>query len=75
MAFLKISKNYLNILMIQLFLTPFFLFVSSATVSPIKFDLYLNDEEFSAVRLIKVPLLSIGCSSLLNYHRLPEVSE
>ena len=53
----------------------FFLFAPSASVLPIRFDLYLNDEEFYAVRLIEAPLIFIGCSSLLNCHKLPEVSE
>ena len=58
-----------------IFTFSFFLFAPSALVLPINFDLYLNDEEFSAVISIKVPLLSIGCSFLLNCHKLLDVSE
>ena len=53
----------------------FFLLAPCASVLPTRFDLYLNYEEFSAVRSIEALLLSIGCSSLLNCHKLPEVSE
>ena len=48
----------------------FFLFAPSATVLPIRFDLYLKDVELLLVKLI----FSI-ISSLLNCHKLPEVSE
>ena len=58
-----------------IFTFSFFLFAPFALVLPIRFYLYLNDEEFSALILIEAPLLSIGCSSLLNCHKLPEVSE
>ena len=76
MTFLKISKKLLKYFSgTTIFAPSFLLFASSATVSPIQFDLYLNDEGFYAVRLIEAPLLSIGCSSLLNRHKLPEVSE
>ena len=70
MAFLMTFKNYLNILMVQLFLQFFFLFAPSASVLPIRFDLYLKDEELLFVILI-FPIIS----SLLKFHKLPEVSE
>ena len=64
----KVLK-YLN--GIAIFTTSFFLFAApSASVSPIKLDLYLNYEELSTV---KSTTLSI--SSLLNFHKLPDVSE
>ena len=37
-------------------------------------DLYLKDVELKLVTLAGFPLLSISCSSLLNYHRDPLVS-
>ena len=67
--------HFFIFLVTTVFAPSFFLFAQSALVLLIKFDLYFNDEEFSAVILIKAPLLFIGCSSLLNYHKLPEVSE
>ena len=56
-----------------IFTPSFLLFAPSTTVLSIRFDLYLNDEEFSAVISIKASLF-IGCSSLLNYHKLSQVS-
>ena len=76
MTFLNISIKLLKYFGgTTIFAPSFFPFASSATVSPIQFDLYLNDEGFYAVRLIEAPLLSIGRSSLLNCHKLSEVSE
>ena len=42
---------------------------------PIGFDLYLKDDESSALRLESSPLFYLGCSSLLKCHKLPDVSE
>ena len=53
--------------------TPFFL--PPFGMVPIKSDLYLKDEELSVLTSEISPLFSFGCSSLLNCHRLPEVSE
>ena len=48
----------------------FFLFAPSVTVSPIRFALYLNEEALSIVKSV-----SSSISSLLKFHKLPEVSE
>ena len=53
-----------------IFTPSFFLMSPSASVLPIRFDLYLKDEELLFVKL-KFPIIS----SLLNYHKLPEISE
>ena len=37
-------------------------------------DLYLKDDELSIVTLIGFPVLFIRESSLLNFHKLPDVS-
>ena len=75
MEFLKISKNYLNFLVEQLF----FLFLStqlSATVSGLKkMDFYLKDDEVAVETSRGFPPLFTGNWSLLNRHKLPEVSE
>ena len=42
---------------------------------PIKFDLYLKDDQLSVPILEIFPLFSFTCSSLLNCHKPPEVSE
>ena len=55
---------------IAIFTPSFFLFARSTTVSPIRFALYLNDKELSAVKST-FPSISF----LLNCHKLPEVSE
>ena len=52
------------------FIFSFFPFAPSATTAPIRLDLYLNEELFA---LYTFALVSI--SSLLNCHKLPEVSE
>ena len=64
-----ISKNYLNISMVQLFFLPPFGMV------PIRFDLFLKDDELSVLTSEGFPLFSFGCSSLLNRHKLSEVSK
>ena len=48
----------------------FFLFAPSASVLPVRLALYLNEE---ALLIVKLSCTYI--SSLLNCHRLPEVSE
>ena len=53
-----------------IFTFSFFPFAPSATTAPIRLDLYLNEELFA---LYTFALVSI--SSLLNCHKLPEVSE
>ena len=68
MACLMISKNYLNTFNGTAIFTPFF--VPFASVLPIRFALYLNE---GALSLLTSALLVI--SSLLNCHKLPEVSE
>ena len=63
----KLLKYYNDIAIF----TPFcFLFAPSASVLPIKFDLYLNDHELSTVKSTAPSI-----SSLLNSRKLPEVSE
>ena len=42
---------------------------------PITFDLYSKDDELSVLTSERFPLISFGRLSLLNYHKLPEVSE
>ena len=74
MEFLVISKGCLNTLMEQLFLCFFTeLFVSATTpvVFPTRAALYLKGSELI---IVKSPL-SNGTSSLLTYHKLPDVSE
>ena len=51
-----------------IFTPSFFLLSQSASVLPIRFDLYLKDEELLVVKLIFLII-----SSLLNCHKLPEV--
>ena len=51
-----------------IFTPSFFLFAPSTTVSPIRFDLYLKDEELLFVILIFPIILS-----LLKFHKLPEM--
>ena len=46
-----------------IFTFPFFLFAPSATVSPIRFALYLNEEALSIVKSA-----SSSISSLLKFH-------
>ena len=53
--------------------TPFFL--PPFRRVPIRLDLYLKDDELSVLTLESSSLLYFGCSSLLNCHKLPEVSE
>ena len=53
--------------------TPFFL-PPFGMVVPMKFDLYLKDDELSVLTLERFPLFYFGCSCLLNCHKLPEVS-
>ena len=53
--------------------TPFFL--PPFRMVAIRFDLYLKDDELSALTSERFPLFSFGYSSLLNCHKLPEVSE
>ena len=53
-----------------IFTFSFFLFAPSASVSPIILDFYLNDDE-----LLTVKSAFPSISSLLNCHKLPEVSE
>ena len=53
--------------------TPFFL--PPFGMVPIRFDLYLKNDELSVLTSERFPLFSFGCSSLLNCHKLPEVSE
>ena len=43
--------------------------------SPLKLDLYLKDDELSTETLSGFPAFVTGDSSLLNYHKLPKVSE
>ena len=53
-----------------IFTPSFFLFAPSASVLPIRFDLYLKDEE-----LLFAKLMFAIISSLLNFHKHPEVLE
>ena len=69
MAFLMTSKNYLNILVGQLFFTSFF--VPSVSVSPIRPALYLN--EGALLSFVTSQLLT--SSSLLKRNKLHKVSE
>ena len=48
---------------------------SAAIDSPMKLDLYLKDVELAVETLSGFPAFVTGDSSLLNYHKLPEVSE
>ena len=56
--------------------TAIFMFLP-ATVedSPVKLDLYLKDDELSTETLSGFPAFVTGDSSLLNCHKLPELSE
>ena len=58
--------------MVQLFYS---IFLPPFGMIPITFDLYLNDDELSVLISERFPLFSFGCSSFLNCHKLPEVSE
>ena len=53
-----------------IFTPSFFLFAPSASVLPVRLALYLNDDE-----LLFGKSTSPSISSLLNYHKLREVSE
>ena len=53
--------------------TPFFL--PPFGMVPIRFDLYLKDDESSVLTSERFPLFSYDCSSLLNCHKPLEVSE
>ena len=47
----------------------------AAVIGLKKRDLYLKDVELSAEKFSGFPAFVTGDSSLLNYHKLPEVSE
>ena len=70
-----ISKNYSNILVEQLFYI--FLILRNYLVFgfPNFLDLDLNDDELFVETLSGFPGSFIGDSSLLNYHKLLDVSE
>ena len=48
---------------------------ATAEDSPVKLDLYLKDDELSTETLSGFPAFAAGDSSLLNCHKLLEVSE
>ena len=48
---------------------------ATAEDSPVKLDLYLKDDELSTETLSGFPAFVTGDSSLLNCHKLPELSE
>ena len=73
MAFLIISKKYLNILMGQLFFNTLLAPAAEAAFPKI-LDLYLNDNGLS-VATVEFPLLFVGDSSFSNCHKLPDASE
>ena len=70
MAFLKVSKNYSNIL-VKFLNTP----LSTAVSGLKKLDLYLKDAELFVKTLSGYPAFVTGDSSPSNCHKLPEVSE
>ena len=43
--------------------------------APVRADLHLKDDKLSALRLERSPLFSLGYSSLLKCHKLPDLSE
>ena len=51
------------------------IFLPPFRMVPIRFDLYLKNDELSVLTSERFPLFSYGCSFLLNCHKLPEVSE
>ena len=51
--------------------TPFFL--PPFGMVPVRFDLYLKDDELSVLTSERFQLISFGRLSLLNYHKLLEV--
>ena len=75
MAFLKVSKNYSDILVEHLILTSINTPLSSAVNGLRKHDLYLKDVEI-AVETLSGFLAFVSVDlSLLNCHRLPEESD
>ena len=75
MAFLKVSKNYSDILVEHLILTSINTPLSSAVNGLRKHDLYLKDVEI-AVETVSGFLAFVSVDlSLLNCHRLPEESD
>ena len=75
MAFLKVSKNYSDILVEHLILTSINTPLSSAVNGWRKHDLYLKDVEI-AVETLSGFLAFVSVDlSLLNCHRLPEESD
>ena len=76
MAFLKIFKKYLK----KFTGTAIFTFLntillSTVVDSPMKLDLYLKDVELAVETLLGFPIFVTGNWTLLNCHKIPEVSE
>ena len=65
----KLLKNFNSTAIFTSFFLPSF------EIVPIRFDLYLKDDQFSVLTIERFPLFSFACFSLLNCHKLPEVSE
>ena len=71
----KIFRYFSRTAIFAFFNTPLFaLLITTVAGFPILFDLYLNDDEFF-VLLLRLPVLVAGVLSLLNYHKLSDVSE
>ena len=56
---------------IYVFFTELFVLLTASAVFPTRAALYLNDWELSTLK----SALLVGTSSLLNYHKLPDVPE
>ena len=71
-----ITKNYLDILVEQLFLhffnTPLLPIAAGFAKMP---DLYLNNDQLFALTLSGLTSLVTGNSCLLYFHKIPDVSE